>query len=246
MMRQKTILITGASRGIGAETARLFAREGWAVGLNYNLSEDKAMALTQELRAEGCTVLPIKADVRDPAQVQKMVDIVLENFCQLDTLLCNAGECIPGLFTDISYEDWRGLFAVNVDGIYHCCQAVLPHFINRKEGNIITTSSIWGMVGGSCEVAYSATKGAIIAMTKALAKELAPSNIRVNCVAPGAIETEMMDFLSDQDRDIICEMTPLGRVGISKDVAQTSLFLASDNSSFYTGQVFSPNGGFVI
>ncbi|MDF2838362.1 MAG: 3-oxoacyl-ACP reductase [Evtepia sp.] len=245
-MQQKSILITGASRGIGAETARLFAREGYAVALNYNRSEKQALALAHQLQEEGYRVLPVRADVSDPVQVQKMVDIVLENFCQLDTLLCNAGVGAQGLFTDLTYDAWRTLFSVNLDGVFHCSQAVLPHFVHRKAGQIITVSSIWGMVGASCEVAYSASKAAVIGLTKALAKELGPSNIRVNCVAPGVIETEMNGHLSQEDLVALRDETPLGRMGTAHDVAETILFLASEKGRFYTGQVLSPNGGFVI
>lgn len=245
-MAQKSILITGASRGIGAETARLFARAGWAVAVNYHRSEREALALCAELTREGYRVLPVQADVSDPVQVQKMVDIVLENFCQLDTLLCNAGIGSAGLFTDLTFDDWKRLFSVNVDAVYHCCQSVLPHFLSNKEGCILTVSSVWGMVGASCEVAYSASKAALIGLTKALAKELGPSHIRVNCVAPGVIDTEMNGALLQADLDALCEDTPLGCVGTAHDVAQTLLFLASESGRFYTGQVLSPNGGFVI
>lgn len=245
-MTQPSILITGASRGIGAEAARLFARAGYAVAINYHQSEQQAMALVRELEGEGLRVLPVRADVSDPAQVKRMVDIVLENFCQLDTLLCNAGVGASGLFTDMSYEAWSRLFAVNVDGVYHCCQAVLPHFLHKKAGVILTVSSIWGMVGASCEAAYSASKAAVIGLTKALAKELGPSNIRVNCVAPGVIDTEMNGNLSPDERAALAEETPIGYIGSGRDVAESLLFLASEKGRFYTGQVFSPNGGFVI
>ena len=242
-MRQKSILITGASRGIGAETARLFARKGWAVAVNYNQSEEKALALVEELKAQGGTAMAVQADVSEPVQVQRMVDSVLEDFCQLDTLLCNAGISETGLFTDLSYARWQQLFGVNLDGMYHCCQAVLPHFIHKKAGNIITMSSIWGLTGASCEVAYSATKAAIIGFTKALAKELGPSHIAVNCVAPGVIDTEMNEEFSPEALEILREETPLGRLGTVADVAETIHFLASQAGGFYTGQVLSPNGG---
>ena len=242
-MKGKSILITGGSRGIGAETARLFAKKGWSVAVNYNQSEEKALALVDELRGQGLSAMAVQADVSDPAQVQRMVDSVLEKFCQLDTLLCNAGISETGLFTDLSYARWQRLFGVNLDGMYHCCQAVLPHFIHKKAGNIITMSSIWGLTGASCEVAYSATKAAIIGFTKALAKELGPSHIAVNCVAPGVIDTEMNGQLSPETMEILREETPLGRVGTAADVAETIHFLASQSGSFYTGQVLSPNGG---
>jgi len=245
-MAKQSILITGASRGIGAACARLFAEEGWAVAVNYHRSEQEALALCAELERKGCTVLPVKADVSNPEEVRRMVDIVLDNFCQLDTLLCNAGIGHAGLFSDLSYEDWRSLFAVNVDGAYHCIQATLPHFLSRKQGSILLVSSMWGLVGGSCEVAYSSTKAALIGLCKALAKELGPSNIRVNCIAPGLIETDMNGQLTQEDRDSLCEETPLGCVGTPRNVADCALFLASDRASFFTGQVLSPNGGFVI
>lgn len=245
-MKQKSILITGASRGIGAECARLFAREGWAVALGYHNSEQQALALCEELRAQGATVLPVRADVSDPIQVKNMVDIVLDNFCQLDTLLCNAGVAHVGLFSDTNYDDWRRIFAVNLDGAYHCIQAVLPNLLSQKSGSILTVSSVWGMVGASCEVAYSASKAGLIGLTKALAKELGPSGITVNCVAPGVIDTEMNGNLSEEDQKALCEETPLGRMGSGCDVAETLLFLASERGRFFTGQILSPNGGFVI
>lgn len=245
-MAKKSILITGASRGIGAESARLFARAGWSVAVGYHHSEQQARALCAELSREGCTVLPVPADVACADEVRRMVDIVLENFCQLDTLLCNAGIGYNALLQDTSEADWKRLFATNVDGLYHCVQAVLPHFLSRHAGSILAVSSVWGLVGASCEVGYSATKAAVIGFCKALAKELGPANITVNCVAPGVIATDMNDALSAQELSALCEQTPLGRVGTPRDVAETLLFLASDAGRFYTGQVLSPNGGFVI
>lgn len=242
----KYALITGASRGIGAAAAREFARRGWGVAVNYLSSRDRAETLVRELSGMGVPALAVRADVADRRQVQEMVDNVLEKFCQLDILVCNAGVSETGLVSQIDEERWRRLFTVNVDGVHHCCQAVLPHMIHRKAGSIVTVSSMWGQVGGSCEVAYSATKGAVIAYTKALSKELGPSNIRVNCVAPGVIDTEMNVQLSGEDLAALAEETPLGRIGTPAEVARTIAFLASEEASFLTGQVVSPNGGLVV
>ena len=239
-------LITGASRGIGAATAREFARRGWGVAVNYLNHQMEAEALACELEGYGVPAMAVGADVADAEQVQRMVDKALEKFCQLDILVCNAGLSEIGLVSQIDDARWRRLFAVNVDGVHHCCQAVLPHMIHRKEGSIITVSSMWGQVGGSCEVAYSATKGAVIAYTKALAKELGPSGIRVNCVAPGVIDTEMNGHLSREDLEALAEETPLGRLGTPEDVARSIAFLASHEASFLTGQVIAPNGGLVV
>lgn len=245
-MRQKSILITGASRGIGAACTRHFARKGYAVGLNYFQSKDEAMALTKELQAEGCTVLPLYADVSDAAQVQRMVDTVLDNFCQLDTLLCNAGVCEFGLFTELPDEEFWRIMQVNLGGVYNACRAVIPHFVHHKAGQIVTVSSIWGLVGASYETAYATSKAAIIGLTKSLAKELGPSHIRVNCVAPGVIDTRMSELLDEETREIVRSQTPLGVIGSVEDVAESVWFLASEAGRFYTGQVLSPNGGFTI
>ena len=245
-MREKTVLITGASRGIGAAAARAFARAGWAVAVNYCRSEGEAFALVDELRALGAPAMAVRADVSDPDQAAAMVDNVLENFCQLDTLVCNAGVGLTGMFCDMTQEQWRRLFAVNVEGVIHCVQAVLPHMVHRKRGRIVTLSSMWGVTGGSCEAGYSATKGAVIALTRALAKELGPSGITVNCVAPGVIDTEMNANLGPEDLAALSDETPLGRVGTPEEVARAVLFLAGEGGDFITGQVLQPNGGLVI
>lgn len=242
----KYALITGGSRGIGAAAARLFARRGWGVAVGFHHGEREAWALAQELSALGVPALAVGADVGDAGQVGRMVDNVLENFCQLDILVCSAGISHLGLISQIDEDQWRRLFAVNVDGVHHCCRAVLPHMLERKSGSIVTVSSMWGQVGASCEAAYSATKGAVIAYTKALAKELGPSNIRVNCVAPGVIDTEMNARLSAEDLAALAGETPLGRVGTPEEAAAAITFLASDEASFLTGQVVAPNGGLVI
>lgn len=242
----KYALITGASGGIGAATARAFAQAGYGVAIHAHRNVDKLHALTQELSALSVPVLEVCADLSDPVQANTMVDNVLEKFCQLDILVCCSGLSHVGLVTDIDPQQWKTLFGVNVDGMHYCCQAVLPHMVHRKEGCILTVSSMWGQVGASCEVAYSATKGAVIAYTKALAQEVGPSNIRVNCIAPGVIATEMNAHLSPEDLDALADETPLGRIGTPEECAACALFLASEGASFVTGQVLAPNGGLVI
>ncbi|MBM6695280.1 3-oxoacyl-ACP reductase FabG [Pseudoflavonifractor capillosus] len=242
----KYALITGASGGIGAATARAFAQAGYGVAIHAHRSVDKLHALAQELSALSVPVLEVCADLSDPVQAKTMVDNVLEKFCQLDILVCCSGLSHVGLVTDIDPQQWRTLFGVNVDGMHYCCQAVLPHMVHRKEGCILTVSSMWGQVGASCEVAYSATKGAVIAYTKALAQEVGPSNIRVNCIAPGVIATEMNAHLSPEDMAALADETPLGRIGTPEECAACALFLASEGASFVTGQVLAPNGGLVI
>ena len=241
-----SVLITGASRGIGAACARRFAAAGYAVAINYHRGQREALALAGEINAAGGQAIALQADVGDSAAVARMVDNVLENFCQLDILVCNAGVARQGLLTDFSDQDWRDIFQVNVDGVFYCCRAVLPHFIQRKAGRIITLSSMWGVTGGACEVPYSASKAAVIGLTRALAKELGPSGITVNCVAPGVIDTDMNAHLTAEDLDALREETPLGAIGRPEDVAESVFFLASPAASFITGQVLSPNGGICI
>ena len=242
----KTVLITGASRGIGAETARRFAKEGYAVGVNYCKSSAQAEDLVRELEAMGVTAKAYQADVSDRAQVDRMVDDFLKDFGSMDVLVCNAGIARQELFTDVTLDQWRQMLGINLDGVFHCCQAALPDMIRRKSGRIITLSSMWGQVGASCEVAYSAAKAGVIGLTKALAKEVGPSGITVNCVAPGVIETEMNGLLDQETKDALAEETPLERMGTPADVAEAIWFLASQGGSFFTGQVLAPNGGFII
>ena len=242
----KYALITGASGGIGAATARAFAQAGYGVAIHAHRNVDKLHALSQELSALSVPVLEVCADLSDPVQAKTMVDNVLEKFCQLDILVCCSGLSHVGLVTDIDPQQWKTLFGVNVDGMHYCCQAVLPHMVHHKEGCILTVSSMWGQVGASCEVAYSATKGAVIAYTKALAQEVGPSNIRANCIAPGVLATEMNAHLSPEDMAALADETPLGRIGTPEECAACALFLASEGASFVTGQVLAPNGGLVI
>lgn len=242
----KTVLITGASKGIGYETAKLFAQNGYNVAINYNNSKEAAAALVNELLEKKCSVMAVQADVSCKEQVDSMINSVSTQLGEIDILVNNAGIAKQRLFTDISTQEWDNMFDVNVKGMFLCCQGVLPAMIRNKSGKIINISSIWGITGASCEVLYSATKAAVIGLTKALAKELGPSGIQVNCVAPGVIDTDMNSDLDKASIEDLMDQTPLGTIGKSIDVAQTIAFLAQDKANFITGQVISPNGGFLI
>ncbi len=243
---QKTVLITGASCGIGRAAAKKFAGEGYRVVLNYHRSGEAAHRLESELQKAGSAVLALQADVADPAQVEAMFRRAGEAFGLIDTLVCNAGIAEQKLFTDITEEDWARMMNINVSGAFRCCKAALPGMIQEKRGKIVLVSSIWGIAGASCEVHYSASKAALIGMTKALAKEVGPSGICVNCVAPGVTATKMNEGLSEETLLALREETPLGRIGTPAEIAEAIFFLASEKADFITGQVLSPNGGFVI
>ena len=243
---KKTVLITGASRGIGAATAYCFAKEGYNVVVNYNKSKEKAEKLVSELTEQGFSAACIQADVSDGLQVNAMVDKINCSFGGVDVLVNNAAVAQIKLFSDITSDDWDNIFNVNVKGMFNCTKAVLPYMIHQKHGKIVNISSIWGITGASCEVHYSASKAAVIGLTKALAKELGPSGIQVNCVAPGVVNTDMNAELSKEDIEQIADETPLGVIGNASDIANTVCFLASDKADFITGQVISPNGGLVI
>ncbi len=241
-MNKKTVLITGGSRGIGKAMVYAFSKAGYNVLLNYNQSGEQANKIAQELE----NVKVYGADVSDQQSVINMVEYARQNFGQIDVLINNAGISLVGLFQDVSLDEWNRLIGVNLTGTYNTIKAVLPDMIARKSGNIINISSIWGITGGSMEVAYSASKAGVIGLTKALAKEVGPSNINVNCIAPGSI---MTDMLADYSMEELTEWTkeiPLGKIGSPEDIAKTALFLASDDASYITGQVISPNGGVVI
>jgi len=237
----KTALVTGGSRGIGAAVARRLAADGYRVAVNYHFARAQAESLAEELGG-----IAVQADVSDSAQVQKMVDTVLEKFCQLDILVCNAGVAWQGLLQDMRDEEWRKVLGTDLDGVFFCCRAVLPHMIGQKSGKIVTMSSMWGQVGASCEAAYSAAKAGVIGLTRALAKEVGPSGISVNCVAPGVIDTEMNQKLGPEALAELAEETPLGRLGTAADIAGCVSFLCSPAADFVTGQVLSANGGLVI
>ncbi len=242
----RVAVVTGASRGIGRATALALAQQGYAVQINYLRSKQQANALQAEIVQSGGTAHCFCADVSDRAQVNAMMDAVRQALGRAEVLVNNAAIAQQKLFSDITDEDWQRMFAVNVTGAYHCIQAALPDMIHQKNGAIINLSSIWGITGASCEVHYSATKAAVIGLTKALAKELGPSGIRVNCVAPGVIDTDMNSALDDETRAALCDETPLGILGTPEDAANAVVFLASEKARFITGQVISPNGGLVI
>ena len=229
--------MTGSSRGIGAATARALAAEGWRVTLNYLNSRDGAEALVAELGTEA-----LRADVADPAQVRELFAAA----GPFDLLVCNAGIAWSGLIQDMTDAEWRRIFDVNVNGMFHCCREAIPYMVEKKRGCIICTSSILGVRGGSCETAYSATKGAVISFVKGLAKELGPSGIRVNAVAPGAVDTDMLSCFTAEDKAAMAENSALGRIGLPEDIARVTAFLASDAASFITGQILGADGGMII
>ena len=242
---KKVALITGSSRGIGRAEAITLARDGYAVCVNCVEREDKAQELVDMLRSNGCETMWYKADVSDSTAVKQMVTEVEKTLGAVTLLVNNARIAKQCLFQDMTEDYWRHIFDVNLNGAFNTIQAVLPHMLHEHSGCIINTSSIWGQHGASCEVAYSATKHAIIGLTRSLAQELAPTNIRVNCVAPGVIDTDMVQVLGTETLDALAEDTPVGRLGRPEDIAAVVSFLASDAASFITGQVITSDGGFM-
>lgn len=239
-MAARTVIITGASRGIGYDTAELFAENGWNVAANYCQTAAPALALAERFP----NVEAFRADISKREEAYALIRMAIERFGKADVLINNAGIAQQRLFTDITEEEWDRMFAVNVKGTMYCCQAVLRDMIRRKSGKIINVSSVWGQKGASCEVHYSASKAAVIGLTKALAKEVGLSGITVNCVAPGVIDTQMNRCHDEETMEALKEETPLNRLGSVRDVAQLLLFLASDKADFITGQVIGVNGGF--
>ena len=243
---KKTVLITGASRGIGRATAEKFAIEDYNVIINYYKSKDNALSLLEHLLSSGANAIAIQADVSNRKQVEQMFKESYKKFGKVDVLVNNAGIADMALFTDITEEQWKEIFAVNVNGMFNCCQCVLPKMISEKSGRIINIASIWGLVGASCETHYSATKGAIISFTKALAKELGPSNILVNAVAPGAVDTDMIAGVNEEVLEIIRSETPLEVIAKPEEIADIIYLLSKEETKLITGQVINPSGGFVI
>ena len=236
-----TLLITGGSRGIGRAIVELFSKEGYNVAFTYKSSHARAMEL-----ADATGALAICADSADEQAVRLAVSKTVEKFGSVDCLINNSAVSSFSVFTDISLEQWREMMAVNLDGAFLYCREVIPDMLKRKQGRIINISSMWGIVGSSCEVHYSTSKAALIGMTKALAKELGPSGITVNAIAPGVIDTEMNASLSDVDLATLKDETPLMRIGSAAEVARVALFLASEGASFVTGDVLNVSGGYVI
>ena len=233
----RTALISGASRGIGAACARALARDGCRVVVNYQKSAQAARTLAGQIGG-----LAVQGDVSDPEDVERL----FARAGDVDVLVANAGIALQKLFTDTTPEEWRRIFSVNVDGAYNLIRAALPHMIHQKWGRIVVVSSVWGIRGASCEAAYSASKAALIGLTKALAKELGPSGITVNCVAPGVIDTDMNGNLDEAALGELAESTPLCRLGTPEETAAAVSFLCSDAAAFVTGQVLSVDGGFAV
>lgn len=242
----KVVLITGGSRGIGAEIVIEFAKIGYKVAFTYNSSYENAIEVLKKAKSNNQFVNIYKCNVSNKNDVDNLICNVLSSFGHIDVLVNNAGVSHEALFTDTTENDWDRVFNVNVKGVFNCTKAVIPEMIKRHSGNIINISSMWGQVGASCEVAYSASKSAVIGLTKALAKEVGPSGINVNCICPGVINTDMLNSFSNENINELKQQTPLKTIGMPIDIANMTTFLASENSRFITGQVFGVNGGFVI
>ena len=244
---KEVAVITGASRGIGRGIARELAARGYALCLNYIEHEEAAKALAAELAAKGTECFIYRADVADREAVFAMAEECRRRLGSITALVSNAGVAGQMLFQDIKEEEWQRYFAVNVNGAYHAVQAVLPDMLHAHRGSIVTISSMWGLRGASCEVCYSATKAALIGLSRSLAKELAPTHIRVNCIAPGVINTDMVQVLGEETLHYLAEeATPLGRLGTPEDIAKAAAYFLSEDASFITGQVLTADGGFIL
>lgn len=244
-LKEKTAIVTGASRGIGKAIAYKMALEGAKVLVNYNKSKDEAIDLVNGIRDIGGYAVAFGADVRDRKMVREMVKVARVNLGKVDIVVNNAGVACYTLFTDMTDDQWREIMDTHLTGTYNVLKEVLPYMVSEKAGCIINISSIWGISGAAMEVAYSAAKGAIIAMTKALAKELGPSGIRVNAIAPGIIETDMLKGFSDEEIEELRLKIPAKRLGSPEDVADLAVYLASEEANYITGQVFTVDGGYL-
>lgn len=237
----KTVFISGGSRGIGACAVREFSKLGYNVAFTYFKSKECAMSLKDNTGA-----MAIFCDISDSKQVKSAIDATYNKFGSIDILINNAGIDEFSLFTNITDEMWQQMINTNLSGAFYACRSALPYMLSKKQGSIINISSMWGQVGASCEVHYSVSKAGLIGLTKALAKEVGPSNIRVNCICPGVIDTDMNSCLSKNDINHLKSDTPLGKIGTVKEVFDSILFLSEDSSSFITGQILGVNGGYII
>lgn len=243
----KTAVVTGASRGIGAACAVAMAKAGYNVILGYKEQKEKAENLAKVLiEGYGIAALAVQADVSVSAQADELIEVAYRNFGRVDVLVNNAGIAGYKLFTEITDDEWNEMIGTNLTGVFNCTRAAAKYMVSAHSGSIVNISSMWGQVGASCEVHYSASKAGVIGLTKALAKELAPSGVRVNCICPGVIKTDMLTEIDDETVSALIEETPIGRLGTPKDIADSVAFLCGDGASFVTGQVLSVNGGFVI
>lgn len=240
----KVVVVTGGSRGIGAQIVKTLANENYKVILNYNNSKEQAEKIQQELLEQGNEIEIIKADVSKREETEKLIQFAINKFNKIDVLINNAGISQEGLFTDVTEEEWKKIINTNLNSVFYCNQQALKYMIPEQQGCIINISSIWGETGASCEVAYSTTKAAINGMTKALAKEVGPSNIRVNAIAPGIIDTDMNRNLTNEELEQIKEQIPLNKIGKALDIAKCVKWLIEDE--YTTGQIISINGGWYI
>lgn len=242
----KTAVVTGASGGIGSRISLCLAKKGYNVVLCYNTSEKTALETVAEIEKNGNNAIALRCDVRNKNETDALMKTVFDKYGRIDVLVNNAGVSLQKLFVDVSEKEYDEIFDTNVRGTINCSQSALKYMINQKSGSIVNISSMWGVSGASCEAHYSASKAAIIGLTKALAKEMGLSNIRVNCVAPGMIDTKMNAAFSQDVFDSIKEETPLNKIGKPEDVAKAVSYFVSDDSSFVTGQVLCVDGGYLL
>ena len=245
-MSKKIALITGSSRGIGAGIALRLAKDGYDIVINYKVREDRALQVLGQVRALGVNAVAIQADVSKRDEVERMFEIARRELGEITLLVSNAGIAGQKQIQDLTEARFKEFFEVHVYGAFNTIQCALPHMLSEHRGCIITISSMWGLRGASCESAYASSKAALIGLSRSLANELGPSGIRVNCIAPGVIDTEMLDELPPGVKDTLADDTPLGRLGTAEDIADTVAFIASDAASFITGQVITCDGGFIV
>lgn len=243
---KKTAVVTGGAKGIGKAISEKFAEAGYNVVINYNASKTLAEDLRSNLISKGYSAEIYRADISASGEADALIKFAVERFGSIDVLVNNSGVASFGLFTDMGDSEYRKLMSVDLDGTFYASRAAASEMIKRHSGAIVNISSMWGITGASCEAAYSAAKAGVIGLTKALSKELGPSGIRVNCVSPGVINTEMNSRLSEEDLNALSDETPLCRIGEASEVADAVLFLSSEKASFITGQNLSVDGGFAV